>query len=48
MTDLVMEKRIEELDSLVGGSDYQRGLSSSFGNGGDWCTLTVECMPSCN
>jgi hypothetical protein len=41
----------KEIQSLFGageGDVTPEGLSSWLGNNGGYCTLTKECMPSCN
>lgn len=41
---------LEEQDILAGinGGCAWYNLSCNLGNKGAYCTLTVECMPSCN
>ncbi|WP_083413135.1 lichenicidin alpha family lanthipeptide [Bacillus massilinigeriensis] len=41
--DYLVELEQFESVNVAGG-----GLSSLLGNDGKFCTLTVECMPSCN
>ena len=38
----------KDLMALFGAGDVkEEGLSSWLGNNGKYCTLTVECMPTC-
>lgn len=44
-----MEKEyLKELNQFEDLNVSGGGLSSWLGNKGKFCTLTVECMPSCN
>ncbi|AST06331.1 lichenicidin alpha family lanthipeptide [Anoxybacillus sp. ST70] len=44
-----MEKEyLKELEQFEDVNVSGAGLSSFLGNKGRFCTLTVECMPSCN
>ncbi|MDK7400418.1 plantaricin C family lantibiotic [Bacillus pacificus] len=44
----VDSKEIKELFGAGEGDVTPEGLSSWLGNKGGYCTLTKECMPSCN
>lgn len=45
-------KKVSKDDSII--SELSAGAHPSWcpscilGNDGNWCTLTVECMPTCN
>lgn len=46
--DLVLDELERELNAQhVEVKDPQMGLSDWLGNEGKWCTLSIECMPSC-
>ncbi|RWZ58686.1 plantaricin C family lantibiotic [Halobacillus fulvus] len=42
------QEYLKELDQFENVNVSGGGVSSWLGNDGAWCTLTVECMPSCN
>lgn len=46
--DKLLEQLEEELKMIQVGESAEMGLSKRLGNDGRFCTLTKECMPSCN
>lgn len=42
------DQLVEELKLIEVGESVEMGLSNWLGNDGRYCTLTKECMPSCN
>lgn len=52
-TAIVEDRALLELDleldaQILTDRSLQMGISNALGNEGKHCTLTVECMPSCN
>ncbi|WP_117149575.1 lichenicidin alpha family lanthipeptide [Paraliobacillus zengyii] len=48
LSEEMKEEYLRELDQFENVNVSGGGLSSWLGNDGRFCTLSVECMPSCN